>query len=413
VTGSPPALYTVLPFVVMLLAIAVLPLRVPHWWESNRNKLVVAVVLGAPILAMYLARDPGALVHTAEDYVSFMVLLAGLYVISGGILLRGDLEATPLVNTAFIALGALAASFVGTTGASMLLIRPLLQTNRERAHVRHTVIFFIFLVSNIGGMLTPLGDPPLFLGYLQGVPFAWTFRLWAPWATMVLALLAVYFVWDTRAYTRESLAAIRRDRAERTPLRVRGGANALALAGVVLAVAFLHAPWREAAIVALAALSYRRTPAAIHRANGFTTYPIVEVAALFLGIFLTMIPALELLRLRGDALGVREPWQFFWATGVLSSFLDNAPTYLTFLALGQGLRLAPEVAGVPHAVLAAISVGAVAMGANTYIGNAPNFMVKAIAEEAGTKMPSFAGYMVYSGAILVPLFVVVTLLFFR
>jgi Na+/H+ antiporter NhaD/arsenite permease-like protein len=362
---------------------------------------------------MYLARDPGALVHTAEDYVSFMVLLAGLYVISGGILLRGDLEATPLVNTAFIALGALAASFVGTTGASMLLIRPLLQTNRERAHVRHTVIFFIFLVSNIGGMLTPLGDPPLFLGYLQGVPFAWTFRLWAPWATMVLALLAVYFVWDTRAYTRESLAAIRRDRAERTPLRVRGGANALALAGVVLAVAFLHAPWREAAIVALAALSYRRTPAAIHRANGFTTYPIVEVAALFLGIFLTMIPALELLRLRGDALGVREPWQFFWATGVLSSFLDNAPTYLTFLALGQGLRLAPEVAGVPHAVLAAISVGAVAMGANTYIGNAPNFMVKAIAEEAGTKMPSFAGYMVYSGAILVPLFVVVTLLFFR
>jgi Na+/H+ antiporter NhaD/arsenite permease-like protein len=397
----------------MLLAIAVLPLRVPHWWESNRNKLVVAVVLGAPILTMYLARDPGALVHTAEDYVSFMVLLAGLYVISGGILLRGDLEATPLVNTAFIALGALAASFVGTTGASMLLIRPLLQTNRERAHVRHTVIFFIFLVSNIGGMLTPLGDPPLFLGYLQGVPFAWTFRLWAPWATMVLALLAVYFVWDTRAYTRESLAAIRRDRAERTPLRVRGGANALALAGVVLAVAFLHAPWREAAIVALAALSYRRTPAAIHRANGFTTYPIVEVAALFLGIFLTMIPALELLRLRGDALGVREPWQFFWATGVLSSFLDNAPTYLTFLALGQGLRLAPEVAGVPHAVLAAISVGAVAMGANTYIGNAPNFMVKAIAEEAGTKMPSFAGYMVYSGAILVPLFVVVTLLFFR
>jgi Na+/H+ antiporter NhaD/arsenite permease-like protein len=413
VTGSPPALYTVLPFVVMLLAIAVLPLRVPHWWESNRNKLVVAVVLGAPILAMYLARDPGALVHTAEDYVSFMVLLAGLYVISGGILLRGDLEATPLVNTAFIALGALAASFVGTTGASMLLIRPLLQTNRERAHVRHTVVFFIFLVSNIGGCLTPLGDPPLFLGYLQGVPFAWTFRLWAPWATMVLALLAVYFVWDTRAYTRESLAAIRRDRAERTPLRVRGGANALALAGVVLAVAFLHAPWREAAIVALAALSYRRTPAAIHRANGFTTYPIVEVAALFLGIFLTMIPALELLRLRGDALGVREPWQFFWATGVLSSFLDNAPTYLTFLALGQGLRLAPEVAGVPHAVLAAISVGAVAMGANTYIGNAPNFMVKAIAEEAGTKMPSFAGYMVYSGAILVPLFVVVTLLFFR
>jgi Na+/H+ antiporter NhaD/arsenite permease-like protein len=413
VTGSPPAFYAVLPFVAMLLAIAILPLRAPHWWESNRNKFIVAAVLGTPILLMYLVRDPGALLHTARDYVSFMVLLGGLYAISGGVLLRGDLEATPLVNTAFIALGALTASFIGTTGASMLLIRPLLMTNRERTRVHHTVIFFIFLVSNIGGMLTPLGDPPLFLGYLQGVPFTWTLRLSAPWLTMLVILLAVYFVWDTHAYTREPLSAIRRDRSERVPLRVRGGANALALAGVVLAVAFLAAPWREGAIVGLAALSYWRTPAAVHRANGFTTYPMVEVAVLFLGIFLTMVPALELLRLRGAGLGVREPWQFFWASGMLSSFLDNAPTYLTFLALGQGLGLAPEVVGVPHAVLAAISVGAVAMGANTYIGNAPNFMVKAIAEEAGIKMPSFTGYMAYSGAILLPLFVVVTLLFFR
>jgi Na+/H+ antiporter NhaD/arsenite permease-like protein len=412
VTGAPPALYTVLPFVAMLLAIAILPLRVPHWWEPNRNKLLVALVLGAPILVMYLVRDPGALVHTAHDYVSFIVLLAGLYVISGGILLRGDLEATPLVNTGFLAVGAAMASFVGTTGASMLLIRPLLQTNRERTHVRHTVIFFIFLVSNIGGMLTPLGDPPLFLGYLQGVPFAWTFSLWRPWLLMNLVLLALYFVWDTRAYTDEPLAAIRRDRAQLEPLRVRGGLNVLPLAGVVVAVALLGAPWREVAIVGLAALSAWRTPAAIRRDNGFTTYPIVEVAVLFLGIFLTMIPALELLRLRGDELGVRAPWQFFWATGVLSSFLDNAPTYLTFLALAQGLRLAPEVVGVPAAILAAISVGAVAMGANSYIGNAPNFMVKAIAEEAGVKMPSFAGYMVYSAAILLPLFVVVTVAFF-
>ncbi|HEU4370115.1 MAG TPA: sodium:proton antiporter [Methylomirabilota bacterium] len=413
VSGSPPALYTVLPFVAMLLAIAVLPLRVPHWWEANRNKLLVAAGLAAPILVMYLIREPGALVHTAHDYVSFLVLPAGLYVISGGILLRGDLEATPLVNTAFLAIGALAASLVGTTGASMVLIRPLLQTNRERTRVEHTVIFFIFLVSNVGGMLTPLGDPPLFLGYLQGVPFSWTFRLWPPWLLMVLVLLAVYFVWDTRAYTREPLAAIRRDRAQQEPLRVRGAANVLALAGVVGAVAWLGAPWREAAIVGLAAVSAWRTPAAIRRANGFTTYPIVEVAVLFLGIFLTMIPALELLRLRGGELGVREPWQFFWATGTLSSFLDNAPTYLTFLALAQGLRLAPEVVGVPDTILAAISVGAVAMGANSYIGNAPNFMVKAIAEEAGVKMPSFAGYMAYGGAILLPLFVAVTLVFFR
>ena len=410
---APPPLYTVLPFGLILLAIAILPLRLPSWWKSNLNKLIVSGALGGPILAVYLVRAPGVLVHTAQDYVSFIVLLAGLYVIAGGILLRGDLEATPLVNTTFLGLGALLASLIGTTGASMLLVRPLLMTNRERTRVTHTVLFFIFIVSNIGGMLTPLGDPPLFLGYLQGVPFAWTFRLWRPWSVMVGALLAVYFVWDTRAYTLEPLTALRRDRAEQTPLRVRGGANALPLVGVVLAVAFLAAPWREAAIVALAAAAYWRTPAAIRRANGVTPSPIIEVAVLFFGIFLTMVPVLELLRLRGGELGVREPWHFFWATGALSSFLDNAPTYLTFLALAQGLRLTPEVVGVPHAILAAISVGAVAMGANSYIGNAPNFMVKAIAEEAGVRMPGFLGYMLYSGAILIPLFVVVTFIFFR
>jgi Na+/H+ antiporter NhaD/arsenite permease-like protein len=410
--AQPPALYTVLPFVAMLMAIAVCPLAVPHWWESNRNKLVVALVLGAPILVMYLGREPGVLAHMAEEYVSFIVLLGGLYVIAGGILLGGNLAATPLTNTAFLGLGSLLASFVGTTGASMLLIRPLLQTNRERRHVKHTVVFFVFLVSNIGGMLTPLGDPPLFLGYLQGVPFAWTFRLWRPWLLMVTVLLVVYYAWDRWQCAKEPGAGLARDRARVEPVRIRGTLNAGALAAVVLAVAFLHAPWREIAIVALAALSLRLTPRDIRRANAFTAYPIVEVAVLFFGIFLTMIPALELLRLRGSELGVREPWQFFWATGTLSSFLDNAPTYLTFLALAQGLGLSPEVVGVPHRILAAISVGAVAMGANTYIGNAPNFMVKAIAEEGGVKMPSFFGYMAYSVAILVPLFVVVTLAFF-
>jgi len=396
----------------MLMAIAICPLRLSHWWESNRHKALVAAVLGAPILVLYLRREPAALLHMVEEYVSFIILLAGLYVIAGGILLRGDLVATPLTNAAFLGLGSLLASFVGTTGASMLLIRPLLQTNRERRYVAHTVIFFVFLVSNIGGMLTPLGDPPLFLGYLRGVPFAWTFRLWLPWLLMVAALLLVYLVWDTRQYAREPLAALARDRRSVEPLRVRGALNALGLAGVVLAVACLHAPLREISIVALAGLSLWRTPREIRRANGFTSYPMVEVAVLFFGIFLTMIPALELLRQRGSELGVREPWQFFWASGMLSSFLDNAPTYVTFLALAQGLGLASEVVGVPHAILAAISVGAVAMGANTYIGNAPNFMVKAIAEEAGVKMPSFFGYMLYSGAILIPLFVLVSLLFF-
>ena len=396
----------------MLLAIALFPLWIPHWWESNRHKLAVSLLLGLPILALYAARRPGALLSTAEDYVSFIVLLAGLFVISGGILLRGDLAATPRTNTAFLALGAVLASFVGTTGASMLLIRPILQTNRERTRVRHTIVFFIFLVSNIGGMLTPLGDPPLFLGYLQGVPFTWTFQLWTHWGLQVVALLALYFVWDRREYSREPIAALRRDRAQIEPLRVQGAPNILALGVVVVAVALLHAPWREAAIVALGALSLWRTPPTIRRANGFTTYPIVEVAVLFAGIFLTMIPALELLRMRGGELGVREPWHFFWAAGILSSFLDNAPTYLTFLALGQGLGLAREVVDVPHTILAAISVGAVSMGANSYIGNAPNFMVKSIAEQQGVKMPSFFGYMVYSGAVLVPLFVVVTVVFF-
>ena len=405
-------LYTVLPFAAMLLAIALFPLWLPRWWESNRSKLVVSAVLGAPVLVLYLARQPAALVHMASDYVSFIILLAGLYVIAGGVILRGDLEATPLVNTTFLATGSLIASLVGTTGASMLLIRPLLQTNRERARVTHTVVFFIFLVSNIGGMLTPLGDPPLFLGYLQGVPFAWTLRLWGPWLTMTAALLLLYYAWDSREHALETKAALRRDATLLQPLRIRGALNGVWLAGVVAAVAFLHAPVRELAILALAGISLWRTPKAIREANEFTAAPMVEVAVLFLGIFLTMIPALELLHVRGGELGVREPWQFFWATGALSSFLDNAPTYLTFLALAQSLGLPAEVVGVPHVILAAISVGAVAMGANTYIGNAPNFMVKAIAEAAGVRMPSFFGYMAYSGAILLPLFALVTLLFF-
>ena len=405
-------LWSVLPFVAMLLAIAVCPLWMSHWWESNRNKLAVSLALGFPVLVFYLGRHPGVLLHTTEEYVSFMILLAGLYVISGGLRLTGDIEATPLTNTTFLAIGAVLASFIGTTGASMLLIRALLETNSERRRVTHTVVFFIFVVSNIGGMLTPLGDPPLFLGYLQGVPFVWTFRLWPPWLAMVALLLAVYFVWDSVAHAREPMAAIRLDRARLEPLRVLGLLNLVWLGGVLVAVAFLREPWREAAIVASAALSLWRTPRGIRSANGFTAGPMVEVAVLFLGIFLTMIPALELLRLRGGELGVREPWHFFWAAGGLSSFLDNAPTYLTFLALGQGLGLANEVVGIPHTILAAISIGSVAMGANTYIGNAPNFMVKAIAEKAGVKMPSFFGYMLYSGGILIPLFVAVSLVFF-
>jgi Na+/H+ antiporter NhaD/arsenite permease-like protein len=386
-------MYGVLPFAAMLLAIAVAPLWIPHWWESNRNKLIVSAGLSLPVLVTYGVRHPASLLHTGGDYVSFVVLLAGLFVVSGGILLRGDLAATPATNAAFLAIGAVLASVVGTTGASMLLIRALLQTNSERTRVKHTVVFFVFIVSNVGGMLTPLGDPPLFLGYLAGVPFTWTFQLWPHWLLMLGVLLAAYFVYDSIEFSREPLTALRRDRAQTQRLRLEGGLNALPLGGIVLAVALLPAPWREAAIVALGALSLWLTPARIRRDNAFSWGPMVEVAVLFAGIFVTMIPALELLRLRGGELGVQAPWQFFWASGLLSSFLDNAPTYLAFLALGQGLRLPGEIVGVPAAILAAISVGSVAMGANTYIGNAPNFMVKAIAEEAGVKMPGFFGYM--------------------
>jgi Na+/H+ antiporter NhaD/arsenite permease-like protein len=243
------------------------------------------------------------------------------------------------------------------------------------------------------------------------VPFTWTLRLWAPWLFMVVTLLVVYFVWDRRKFATEPALARWLDRASVEPLRVQGGGNVVALVAVVASVVALPPPWRELAIVAVAGLSWWVTPRAVRAANGFTFHPILEVAAVFVGIFVTLVPALELLRAHGAGLGITEPWHFFWASGILSSFLDNAPTYLVFLAVAQGLGLAPEVVGVPHRILAAISLGAVCLGANTYIGNAPNFMVRSIAERAGIPMPSFFGYLAWSGGILIPLFIVVTLLF--
>jgi Na+/H+ antiporter NhaD/arsenite permease-like protein len=408
-----PAVPWAAPFVLLLLSIALAPLVAPQLWESNLRKLALSAVLGLPVLSLYLRVNPGALHHTALDYVSFIILLGSLFVISGGVLMEGDLRATPSVNTAFLAGGAVLASVVGTTGASMLLIRPLLQSNRQRRHVTHTVVFFIFLVSNIGGCLTPLGDPPLFLGYLAGVPFVWTLRLAPAWGFTCGVLLALFFVWDRRAYRFESRDDIMRDHLEVRPLRIAGKENVVLLLSVVAAVATLEAPYREAAMVGAAVLSIVATPYDLRRANRFSFHPILEVAALFAGIFLTMIPVLDLLRARGADLGVREPWQFFWAAGLLSSFLDNAPTYLTFLALAQGQSLPKEVVGISHEVLAAISLGAVFMGANSYIGNGPNFMVRSIAEERGVRMPSFGGYMACSGLVLLPVFALVTLVFFR
>lgn len=407
-----PSVLWLLPFVAMLAGLAALPLALPHHWESNRWKAAFSACLGLPVVGLYLLRAPGALLHESGGYVSFIVLLTSLFVIAGGVLVDGDLEARPLVNAGLLAGGAVLASVVGTTGASMLLIRPLLHTNSERRHVTHTLVFFIFLVANIGGALTPLGDPPLFLGYLAGVPFTWTLRLLPHWALTCGLLLAVYVVWDMRMYARESPAARQRDHTRTKPLRLHGVGNLMLLGGAVGAAALLPAPWRELALVALTALSWWTTSHHVRHANQFSWHPVVEVAVVFAGVFATMLPALDIVRAHGHLLGVREPWQFFWATGLLSAVLDNAPTYMTFLALGQGLQLSPEVVGVSHRVLEAISTGAVFMGAGTYIGNGPNFMVRSIAEARGVRMPGFFGYLAYSGAVLVPVLLVVTVVFF-
>lgn len=410
--------YTQVPFVLLLLSIAVLPLWLSHIWDNNRNKAIISALLSAPVLVYLLIYSPQNLLHTVEEYVSFIALLGALFVISGNILLTGDIQATPKTNTAFLAAGAFLANFMGTTGASMLLIRPLIRTNSERKHTTHTFVFFIFLVSNLGGMLTPLGDPPLFLGYLRGVPFAWTLKLFPVWAFSISALLLVYYVYDSYWHRHEEIKDLAYDKEHLEPLRFHGKHNFLFLLGVVLCVLLqLQSPYREVLMILFTVLSYALTDKKIREQNNFSFHPIEEVAILFAGIFITMVPALLVLHAKGASLGVVKPWQFFWVTGGLSSFLDNAPTYLTFFSLAQGvtenLHLTPAVAGVAENLLLAISAGAVAMGANTYIGNGPNFMVKSIVEHENVSMPHFFKYMAYSMIFLMPIYVFMTLLFFR
>jgi Na+/H+ antiporter NhaD/arsenite permease-like protein len=433
--------WTVLPFAGLLLSIAVLPLAAPHFWESNRNKGLVAALFSVPV-ALYLVAALGSFgVHElgekVKEYVAFMLLLGSLFAITGGIHVRGSLSGTPLVNTGVLALGGLLASVIGTTGASVLLIRPLLRANAPREQKTHVFVFFIFVVSNCGGLLTPLGDPPLFLGFLKGVPFAWTFQLWREWLFVNGCLLVIFNVWDQRVLDLEErerpgsqLEAVM----EHEPLRIEGRRNFVFLLGIVATIAAAGRglgnagePWpfgvQEALMAGISLAAYLATPGRLREANAFGFGPIVEVAVLFAGIFVTMAPALLLLNAHAESFGVREPWQFFWAAGALSSFLDNAPTYLTFAATACGLADVPlegrylaeylALGREAAEILAAISCGAVFMGANTYIGNGPNFMVKAIAEENGVRMPSFFGYMAYSCGILLPLFVLCTLLFFR
>lgn len=439
--GQELPLISVAPFALLLLAIAILPLACGHWWEHNKNKGIVAGALSLPILIYLFTLDGGShvILEKVHEYVSFIVLLAALYTISGGIYVRGSLPGTPLSNTLLLGLGAAIASVIGTTGASVLLIRPLLRANKSRQRKVHIVVFFIFIVSNCGGLLTPLGDPPLFLGFLKGVPFDWTLKhLWQEWLMVNLSLLVIFHIWDEFVLNREEKERAGSQLEEvikHEPLAVLGKLNFLFLGGVVVVIAMsgkmpMGVP--EVLMAALAGLAYALTPKSNREDNKFTFGPIIEVAVLFIGIFITMAPALLILNswgkheraVLGLEFGMEEPWQFFWATGALSSFLDNAPTYLTFAATACGMKgvvtgdnpYLLELLNTGKAaelLLAAISCGAVFMGANTYIGNGPNFMVKAIAEENGVKMPSFFGYMAYSCGVLVPLFVVVTWMFFR
>jgi Na+/H+ antiporter NhaD/arsenite permease-like protein len=439
--------WMVLPFVLYLLLIATLPLFFGRFWESNRNKLVTAILIGLPVIIYLCGGRPDGvpmLIQSGWDYVAFMVLLGALFTISGGICLRGSLVGTPLVNTAFLAVGAVLGSLVGTTGASVLLIRPLLRANERRARTTHVVVFFIFIVSNGAGLLTPLGDPPLFLGFLRGVPFAWTLRLAPAWALVNGLLLVLFALFDVIAFNRAARArahapapAAPAPLEAREPLRLQGALNVVWLFGIV-AVVFVIGTWgtrlfgdshlRAVAQIlgtaAFAGLSLATTPRFVHEANRFNWAPIVEVAVVFLGVFVTMVPALAFLEERGATLGITRPWQFFWASGALSSVLDNAPTYLTFASLasgvvdgGRGVLSASNLGALAahptgQQLLAAVSCGSVFMGAITYIGNGPNFMVKAIAEQHHVRMPSFFGYTVWSGAILVPLFGLVSHLFF-
>ena len=439
-----------IPFAGLLLCIAVMPLIKPEWWEKNQ---ALAVILWSLlfIIPSVVLNGAGETTETVldcivNDYLTFIVLLFGLFCVSGNITLEGNLAGSPGVNAVFLAFGTLLSSCIGTTGASMLLVRPLIKMNSWRRNKAQIMIFFIFMISNMGGCLTPIGDPPLLMGFMRGVPFFWSTHLFPVLLfNMVLLLIIFYFI-DRRSYRKDIAAGLHPDISKPgVELRVEGLHNVIFLVAIVVAVIlsgtlpglpmFQNAAGKvigikifkeveltvpamiEIVIILLAALlSFKTTEEKIRTQNHFTWGAIKEVAVLFIGIFITMQPALALLKTMGPELGVSEPYQMFWATGMLSSFLDNTPTYLVFLTtagtLGFTSGIATTVGTISVKVLTAISCGAVFMGANTYIGNAPNFMVKSISDENGVRMPSFFGYMAWSLGILVPVFIIDTLVFF-
>lgn len=440
-----------IPFAGLLLSIAVMPLIKPNWWEKNQPLAVIAwsLLFIIPFTVTYGAFESAQTVLecVVNDYLTFIILLFGLFCVAGNITVEGEFAGSPRINTGLLAIGTLLSSLIGTTGASMLLVRPFIKMNSWRRRKSHIMIFFIFLISNMGGCLTPIGDPPLLMGFMRGVPFSWSLHLFKILIFNMIILLFVFYHLDMRAYRKDIARGLKPDISKPgTNFHIDGLHNLIFVAMIVGAVilsgvlpgmeAFQNADGTvkgihilgevtlgypsliEIFIILLAAfLSFRTTNANIRVRNHFTWGAIQEVAVLFIGIFITMQPALMLLKAKGADLGITEPYQMFWTTGALSSFLDNTPTYLVFLttagALGYKSGMSTVVGTVPVHLLTAISCGAVFMGANTYIGNAPNFMVKSISDENGIRMPSFFGYILWSMVCLVPVFVLDTLIFFR
>ena len=425
--------WILIPFCVQLIVIAIAPLFFEHWWENNRNKLFVSLVLSVPPVIYLLAHQMGIkLEHQIfYDYVPFIILLCTLFVVTGGIHIGGDIQALPSTNTAFLGIGYVLASIIGTTGAAMLLIRPLLTTNQQRLYKTHTVLFFIAAVANCGGLLTPLGDPPLFLLHLRGAGFTWFLHLLPEWAFTGTMLLTIYYFTDRIYFRKEPWEDISADIREKVPIHIKGNVNFILLFAVVLSVAFINPEYisamkdhdaplyikflREEALVLLIILSLILTKKHVRGQNKFTWSPILEVAAVFLGIFITMTPALIFLNQHAQTIGLSKPWHFYYATGSLSSFLDNAPTALALHSVAEGLPLqGTAIAGISEILLKAIAVGAVFFGSMTYIGNGPNFMIKAIAEENKVPMPSFFAYIIkFSLIVLLPIYIITQLLFLK
>lgn len=416
-----PGILSVLPFLVLLLSIAILPFAAPKFWHNNYH--IVSISLAFITAVYYVIITKGwDLIHPLEEYIMFISLLASLYVVAGGILIDIKGFATPFRNVVLLAFGGIIANFIGTTGASMLLIRAFIKTNKIRITAFH-IVFFIFIVSNTGGALTPIGDPPLFLGFLKGVPFFWLIdKVFLKWLTVQIILLVIFYIIDLRNFNRQPPELRTREKASKEKISVKGWYNFLFLA-VIIGSVFITQPLflREGIMLLAAFISYKVTNRDIHKRNDFNFHPIKEVAWLFIGIFITMTPALELLRIHSSDLGISSPTQYYWLTGVLSAFLDNAPAYLTFLTASMGIygfdinRVQDVLSFIAahEAHVVAISISSVFFGAMTYIGNGPNFMVKSIADHQNIETPGFFGYMIkYSIPILLPIYILIWLVFF-